>query len=368
MRAQTAEIKWNKKGTMALVITQTDVDATGKSYYGETCVHLLGTDGSAQNVKPFLEKEGPIYQCVWSPTGDKFVAVYGSMPASATLFNAKLEKLVEFPPAHRNTAFFSPNGHILAIGGFGNLQGNIDLWDVKRGKLMATFQAPCSAQYQWSPCSNYILTAILTPRLRQDNGWKVWGVDGKMIFEQAHDELYQADWRPTPPNRYPDIPPKREQSMNKAAAQPAPAPARYRPPGARNTPSPVEVKAQPMVAKKFDPQQKNYPIGGVPLNSKNAAKNKKRREKKKRLQEGSSDSQPQTQQPAKEQTPSPATSQPDNEDNPNAKRIKMLNKKLRQIEQLREQQSSGKTLNEQQLAKLASEKEIKAEIHQLGGK
>lgn len=109
-----------------MLISQTDVDTSGKSYYGETGVHLLSVDpAECKNVRPSLDKHGPIYECVWNPKGDKFVAVYGAMPSKTTLFNLKLERLMDFPIAHRNTAIFCPHGHTLAIAGFGNLQGQM---------------------------------------------------------------------------------------------------------------------------------------------------------------------------------------------------------------------------------------------------
>jgi hypothetical protein len=47
------------------------------------------------------------------------------MPARATLFDAKCNKLAEFGKAARNTARWSPCSRLLALGGFGNLNGQI---------------------------------------------------------------------------------------------------------------------------------------------------------------------------------------------------------------------------------------------------
>lgn len=38
-------MKWNKSGTNLLFLTQTDVDKTGKSYYGETNLYLMNSAG-----------------------------------------------------------------------------------------------------------------------------------------------------------------------------------------------------------------------------------------------------------------------------------------------------------------------------------
>ena len=38
-------MKWNKSGSNLLFLTQTDVDKTGKSYYGETNLYLMNAAG-----------------------------------------------------------------------------------------------------------------------------------------------------------------------------------------------------------------------------------------------------------------------------------------------------------------------------------
>jgi len=371
-KAQNAEVLWNKQGTAALLICQTDVDTSGKSYYGETGVHLLNVKtADCKNVRPSLDKQGPIYECVWNPKGDKFVAVYGSMPSKTTMFNLNLERLMDFPIAHRNTAIFCPHGHTLAIAGFGNLQGQMDIWDVKRGRMISTMKAACTTECKWSPCSSYLLTSTLTPRLRQDNGWKIWTPNGEMIKEQAVGELYHASWRPIVASRYPNRPPKKSESEPKPETV-KPVTAAYRPPHARN--KPVAAPAAPevtSVAQKFIPksqQQKTAtPLGEL---SKSAAKNKRRRQKKKQKQQDEVAETPaQGKSEPKEETAdtkaaeAPSVSQAQKAEN--QKRIKALNKKLRQIEQLKQRQQEGAQLNEQELKKVKTEADLRKEIASL---
>jgi len=45
-RADSAELFWNALGTNLLVLTHTDVDATGQSYYGETSLFYLSVAGN----------------------------------------------------------------------------------------------------------------------------------------------------------------------------------------------------------------------------------------------------------------------------------------------------------------------------------
>jgi translation initiation factor 2A len=38
-------MKWNDSGSAVIVLAQTEVDKTGKSYYGETNLYLLSASG-----------------------------------------------------------------------------------------------------------------------------------------------------------------------------------------------------------------------------------------------------------------------------------------------------------------------------------
>ena len=55
-----------------------------------------------------------------------------------------------------------------------------------------------SVAYEWSPDSKYFLTAILFPRLRVDNGFRIWSCNGNLLHEEKIEELSLAQWRPQP--------------------------------------------------------------------------------------------------------------------------------------------------------------------------
>lgn len=39
------QLKWNQLGTSVIVLAQTDVDKSNRSYYGETNLYILSADG-----------------------------------------------------------------------------------------------------------------------------------------------------------------------------------------------------------------------------------------------------------------------------------------------------------------------------------
>lgn len=118
---------------MCLIKTEVAVDVTGASYYGESRLFLL-SDKIALDLLP--PKEGAIHDVKWSPKGDVFCLIAGKSPPRCTLFDSAGNALFEFGEAHRNVSCFSPHGRFLMIGGFGNLAGEMDFWDVyKKRKI-----------------------------------------------------------------------------------------------------------------------------------------------------------------------------------------------------------------------------------------
>lgn len=170
------------------------------------------------------------------------------------LFDQRVRKLRDFGSAPHNTISFNPQGRLLFLAGFGNLAGKIDVFDRRTLNKICTIDAPNTSYCSWSPDGRFLLTATLSPRLRVDNGIKVWHASGPLMHVQAVEELYQASWRPTPVDQAPPfgqtIPPAPQPSASVLAAaltskpvtaKPAGA---YRPPGARGLATPAIFKRE----------------------------------------------------------------------------------------------------------------------------
>ena len=184
MLADKMDVKWSADSKSCLLLMQSEVDKTGSSYYGKTQLHFMDIFGETAMIQ--LAKEGPIYHVDWAPNVSQFIVIYGFMPAKATLFNKKCEKVFDFGTGARNTALFNPQGSLLMLGGFGNLRGNIEIWDVKQTKSVANFEAPDSTEVKWSPDGQHILTATCAPRLRMSNGFKVWHDTSTLLHETMY--------------------------------------------------------------------------------------------------------------------------------------------------------------------------------------
>lgn len=280
-----------------------------------------------------------------------------------------------FGSGPHNFLLYQPQGKLLLVAGFGNLQGGVDILDVSTRKKIASFKCVASKSScdtdtrrssnasvcEWSPCGRYILTATLSPRLRVDNCVKVFWCGGQLLHVQPENELYQASWRPRLPGSSPAFPavippapeanesvklhqPAKETTTGKtdrspqhtltfAEAKPAGA---YRPPGARGALAPDVFKREdeggpshmmgssgasspnPMF-RGAKPAQRYVP-GAPPPGSAPDTASKKAGKKNKKAPNGA---------PAPEPTPAPAPAASEaQESDPTAKKIRNLTKKV----------------------------------------
>lgn len=285
-RCSTVQLHWNYGSTGLLVVAQSDVDKTNQSYYGESKLNYLTTDGSHEGLVS-LRKEGPVHDVQWSSSGLEFAVVYGFMPAKATVFDKKCNPLLELGTGPYNTIRWNPKGRFICLAGFGNLPGDMAFWDFVGKKMIGATKAECSVTSEWSPDGRYFMTATTAPRLQIDNKIRIFHHNGSLYFEKEFDKLYQADWKPESAQRFRDITdlvnsvsslkieetgrqaqdPKTSSASTKAPVNVIQKPAAYRPPHAKGV---AAAKAE-LFGESASSEQL----------SKNALRNKKRREKKK---------------------------------------------------------------------------------------
>uniref|UniRef100_A0A8C8Z4Q0 Eukaryotic translation initiation factor 2A n=1 Tax=Prolemur simus TaxID=1328070 RepID=A0A8C8Z4Q0_PROSS len=362
-KADKVTMLWNKKATAVLVIASTDVDKTGASYYGEQTLHYIATNGESAVVQ--LPKNGPIYDVVWNSSSTEFCAVYGFMPAKATIFNLKCDPVFDFGTGPRNAAYYSPHGHILVLAGFGNLRGQMEVWDVKNYKLISKPVASDSTYFAWCPDGEHILTATCAPRLRVNNGYKIWHYTGSILHKYdvpSNGELWQVSWQPFLDGIFPAktityqaVPSEVPSEVPKVATA-------YRPPALRNKPI-----TNSKLHEEEPPQNMKPQLGNDKPLSKTALKNQRKHEAKKAAkQEARSDKSPDlAPTPVPQSTPRNTISQSTSGDPDIDKKIKNLKKKLKAIEQLKEQAATGKQLEKNQLEKIQKETALLQELEDL---
>ncbi|KAG4086302.1 eIF2A-domain-containing protein [Neocallimastix lanati (nom. inval.)] len=248
-KADSVEMLWNKLGVSLLVWTHTEVDASGLSYYGEASLYYFSIAGKFECRVP-IEPGAPIHDVSWSPNSKEFIVIHGLMPSSATLYDWRAIPIYDFPKNHRNFVRYSPHSRIICIAGFGNLAGEMDFFDRLTCQKVGHAQASNSSFCDWCPDGRHVITATLTPRLRVDNGFKIWHYSGVKLFECDIKELYQISWRPIQPDNFPPhnslSPPPKGLVEDKSKSSEKKPVGVYRPPGARASASNLSLRETSM--------------------------------------------------------------------------------------------------------------------------
>lgn len=129
----------------------------------------------------------------------------------------------------------------------------MDIYDLTKDYLkLTTIEASNASVCDWSPDGRHILTATTSPRLRVDNGIRLWHVLGGLMYNEEMAELYDVTWRPSTTTKHPlenpvdPAPPPHASALSylgrvKTPSKPAGA---YRPPGARGTSTPLHFKRE----------------------------------------------------------------------------------------------------------------------------
>ena len=240
----------------------------------------------------------------------------------------------------------------------------------------------------WGPDGRHLVTSTTSPRLRVDNGWKVFHYNGDMVAEQKAEVLLQVEFGPAAStDLFCDRPasPDKIKKGREASKGGAGRPAAYVPPhlkgkgrGAssgstfslaydKSENGPGKIKQNQGYQRKT---QSNLPPGAeLATNSKAASKNAKRRAKKRAQQEAQAENPDQSAGPAEDPPRAEeAAAEESKQEAPAgapvvvdaAKRIRNLEKKLRQIDQIKAKPKGD--LTPEQLKKLETEDEIRKEI------
>jgi WD40 repeat protein len=138
-----------------------------------------------------IDTENPQPSMTFSPNG-KLLATggYGTQAKLWSTKSGKLLRCLDAPGKGGLTTVFSPDGKLLAVG---NRNDATRLFDVETGKLLHTLPRKMSHELKFSPNSNKLAVAYV------DGSIGLWDVDsGNLLFEHKTKakEIYTLDWSP----------------------------------------------------------------------------------------------------------------------------------------------------------------------------
>jgi len=332
--AEEVDFEWSSTSDCVLCVASHEVDTTGSSYYGAKRLYLLNILFGVSSRVPIADG-APLQATGWLANGKDFIAVHDH-PFRADVWQATKKGVVSIHQFEHNTynnTKASPDGRFLCLCGFGNLQGHMYFWDYETKKHLGHAQYASATNFTWAPNGRFFLTSRLHPTRRVENGWVLWDYCGNKVDEKEYDQLYQTTFRPVPSGIYKSRPPSptRKGTPSRAKARQLGS---YVPPhmrgkmrAAQNSPKRKKKKNKPKINEQFQPPPDPQIVEPPPV----------------------------------EETPrQPAELDPQ-------RLVRKLNKKLKQIEQLKDKLARGDKLNPDQLTKVAQEKQLRMELSEIEG-
>lgn len=354
-KADSVQIMWSPRGDCLLYLCICEVDKSGKSYYGEQKLNFMEANPSGSGYIVPVKKEGPIHNVAWLPgitDVQKYVVIHGFVPPRVSMFDVKGNLIFDFGGQEYsyNQIVINPFGNLVALAGFGNMRGGVSVWEMEQKKLVSEFSCQDSTNISWAPDGSTLLTATTSPRLRVGNGFKLWKYNGSVLVdmpvESSEVELYSVQWQPRP-GQY---------SMPKVTISAKPvtissaAPAKYVPPSIRNRNEFVsQIKQQGNSGNQQQSQQSGQATGQQRMTG--GGRNRSQATGKQ-----------QQQQPQQSTNDAASGASGKNEMDKN---IAKINRKLAEIDKLKNAQNLGSELKKDQLVKISKEQELRTQLQQL---
>jgi translation initiation factor 2A len=135
-----------------------------------------------------------VHDFSWDAKGENFIVISGFMPSHSVMFNEQNKQVFEFGVSHRNKIIWGNLGRFLCLAGFGNLNGEMEIWDLQTKTKIGVCKSNSASHCDWAPDDRKLITSIVTPRLRVDNCYKIFSYTGTMIHKANYEdtELYEA--------------------------------------------------------------------------------------------------------------------------------------------------------------------------------
>lgn len=216
LMVDSAEFEWSPDGAAVLVTASTET--SDKSYYGESFLHIASSCGRLTEAI-VLPKPGAVHCVAWSPYvrpsdgARDFVVIGGNSPPAAQLYRylhgtdkrkPSAKAIFDFGEGPRNTVIYSPRGRFVALGGFRNMSGRVEIWDAQRMKKVGDSRMADTIDFSWSRCGRYIVSGTTHPRMRVDNKIRVFHhTGGAALSDTPFEYILEAKAVPTPPDAYP---------------------------------------------------------------------------------------------------------------------------------------------------------------------
>ncbi|RVE41183.1 hypothetical protein evm_014167 [Chilo suppressalis] len=176
--------KINKEKTHILMRLATSY--VKNSYFAHTEVHIFDIANTKLEKMPKLSN---ISDFNFLKNG--FVIIFGSQPSNVCVYDYNKNQIKRFPKGLRNQAYFNPHYNIVALAGFGQLSGDIEIYNTETMEKYGELCELGANNIQWENNGTYFYVST-TSYLKEDNKITMYDYCGRKIKEEKYKALISS--------------------------------------------------------------------------------------------------------------------------------------------------------------------------------
>lgn len=149
-----------------------------------------------------LELKENILFFQWEPKGQRFAIIHGdpSQRVDVSFYTMekqlRLLKTLEKKPV--NALFWSPQGKHIVLAGLGNLNGQLEFFDVDAMESMGSDEHFTTTSIDWDPTGRFVSSSVSYWKHQVETGYKLFSFQGKLYKNVLKDKFFSLHWRPRP--------------------------------------------------------------------------------------------------------------------------------------------------------------------------
>jgi translation initiation factor 2A len=120
-----------------------------------------------------------------------FAVCHGNQPSDVSVFDLDCRQIFRLPRGTRNVAAFNHQESMAVCCGFGNLSGDIEVFDVKARRSVAKFAVLGASLADWE-CSGAYFYVSTTNYFQEDNRITMYDYYGRAVGERRFSSLFSA--------------------------------------------------------------------------------------------------------------------------------------------------------------------------------
>lgn len=174
----------NKEGTYVLLRLATSY--VKKSYFAHTEVYLFDVKSNKLEKIPKISNISD-----FKFIKDGFVIIFGSQPSNVCVYDYEMNRLKRFPKGLRNQVYYNPHNNVVALAGFEQLSGDIEIYSADEMHKYAVLNELGANDIKWEMdgSSFYVST---TKYLKEDNKITMFDYYGRKLKEERYDALISS--------------------------------------------------------------------------------------------------------------------------------------------------------------------------------